>query len=83
MLNCSLLKAWMQVGLDQESVKDNIEGLEVLDSSIDEEVQVDLNTVDANQVEYNMTFKSKRGLFHENVQLLLIKITRRLSDPKF
>ena len=68
----------MEVGLAPASVKDKIEGLEVLDANIDEELEVELNTVDAKQVEYTLTFKSKRGLFHENIQLLLIKLTKRL-----
>ena len=52
----------MKVGLAQASVKDNIEGLEVLDTKGNEKVQVILNKVSEKQVEYTITFKSKRGL---------------------
>ena len=53
----------MEVGLAQASVKETIEGLEVLDVKSNERLQVALNKVDEKHVEYTITFKSKRGLF--------------------
>ena len=52
----------MKVGLAQASVKDSIEGLEVLDAKRNESVQVAMRKVNETQVEYTITFKSKRGL---------------------
>lgn len=54
----------MEVGLAQEFVKDKIEALEVLDTESNERVEVLLNEVNGTQVEYTITFKSKRGLSH-------------------
>ena len=54
----------MEDGLAQDFVKDKINALEVLDSKSNERVEVSLNEVNATQVEYTITFKSKRGLSH-------------------
>ena len=78
----------MKVGLAQASVKDSIEGLEVLDAKSNESVQVAMRKVNETQVEYTITFKSKRGLFDirkkmlKNCMCLKLNFFRNLDAPE-